>query len=181
MVVINDLADQVLGAINGETNRRPAEQVAAAQVTRDGTDDTTQAVAPVTTTRQLKPDGTYFDILNPGKAPGILGPNEEPRPNAEATAFDFANGEIQVTLPSVAEVTASESTGDACLDGCQSRMRARMENCRVLRQRVELMLKRAGCPSKVIGDYSSHNPCGMPKKRPCPFSEQAHSGCNTCG
>lgn len=181
MVVINDLANQVLGAIDGETDRR--EQSASAQLTRDAVvpPPTATTATPVVTTRQPKADGTYHDILNPGKAPGILGVGGVPQPNAAATEFDFSQGEIMVTLPSAAEVAAQNSTGDSCLDGCQSKMQLRMENCKILRKRVELMLKRAGCPSRVIGDYSSNNPCGMPRKRSCPYSEQAHSGCNTCG
>ena len=109
--------------------------------------------------------GAFFDILNPGSAPGVTTAGVD-HFNTEATGFDFSEGEITLTLPSKAEVDAANnlSTGDACLDNCQKQMQTRMTNCKLLRQRVELMLKRAGCPSKVIGDYSSHSPCVMPER-----------------
>jgi hypothetical protein len=108
---------------------------------------------PETTPRPLNPDDIFGDNKGPtawAEGPGVAPYNKELGVEAILNAYDttkdlnaWATGELSMFLPLPEEP-------ETCEDICKQKHKDADEKCSVARKRIELGLKKAGCPSKVL-------------------------------
>jgi len=64
----------------------------------------------------------------------------------------------------------------SCIQKCKAMSRIRKKNCNVLRKRVAMALKKAGCPSKVVATGKQNWHFASPGKSPIPVAVQEEDG-----
>lgn len=111
---------------------------------------------------QFTEKGGYTDVMNFAGAPGV-GTDSNSHFNIDDAAWTedkWQSEDLALNLPPASDVTGN----DPCMSDCQRRALDREKKCQILRQRVQIALERAGCPSVI-------NPGPPPNS----------SGCGSCG
>lgn len=103
----------------------------------------------------------YYDVMNSNKDPNTYNATTKQGQYNIDSDYDFIKGEINLNLP-------TEPPSTDCYSGCATQAIARETKCEVLRRRVEMALKQAGCPTGCA--YRPENTCGCsaPASTPIP-------------
>lgn len=118
----------------------------------------TDGTAGATAAGPYSDNPPFFDVMNAGEAPGT-GTATAPTFNMdEWTKEEFKTSKLDLNLP-LAE------TIPTCWDECKEQHRLREEKCTEVRKRVELALKTAGCPTKVVAIKQKMPSCGGSRRK----------------